>query len=97
MISSSERNKILGNSHSFNGVHDDRRSYSQRDTGYYIEYLTCKLARALLDKYGENLAKYIRLNLNIHDICYQPINLIKVEFIAPRLDEKHVMINKMKF
>lgn len=69
----------------------------KRDTGHYIEYLSCKLAHALLDKYGENLAKYIRLNFRIHDIGYPPLNLFKVELIAPRLDEKHVIINKNKF
>ena len=68
----------------------------EHDTGHYIDYLTHKLAHVLLDKFGENLAKYIRLNFNLSDIGYTPRNFIKVELVAPKLNEKHVTIKTCK-
>lgn len=67
------------------------------DTGHYIDYLTHKLAHVLLDKFGENLAKYIRLNFNLSDIGHPPLNVIKVELVAPKLNEKHVTIKPCKY
>lgn len=63
-----------------------------RATGHYIEYVTKELAHQLSVKFGEALAEYIRLNLNISDIPNFPDNRIKVELIAPRLNEKNVRI-----
>lgn len=63
-----------------------------RDTGHYIEYVTKELAHQLSVKFGEALAEYIRLNLNISDVPKFPDNRIKVELIAPRLNEKNVRI-----
>ena len=63
-----------------------------RDTGHYIEYVTKELARQLSVKFGEALAEYIRLNLNISDIPDFPNNRIKVELIAPRMNESNVRI-----
>lgn len=68
----------------------------KHDTGHYIDYLTHKLAHVLLDKFGENLAEYIRLNFNLSDIGSPPLNVIKVELVAPKLNEKHVTIKTMK-
>ena len=42
--------------------------------------------------FGEALAEYIRLNLNISDVQNFPDNRIKVELIAPRLNESNVRI-----
>ena len=66
------------------------------DTGHYIDYLTHKLAHVLLDKFGENLAEYIRLNFNLSDIGNHPLNVIEVELVAPKLNEKHVTIKTCK-
>lgn len=63
-----------------------------RDTGHYIEYVTKKLAHQLSVKFGEALAEYIRLNLNISDVPEFPDNRIKVELIAPRMNESNVRI-----
>lgn len=63
-----------------------------RDTGHYIEHVTKELAHQLSLKFGEALAEYIRLNLNISDIPNFPDNRIKVELIAPRLNESNVRI-----
>ena len=63
-----------------------------RDTGHYIEYVTGELAHQLSKKFGEALAKYIRLNLNISDVPEFPDNRIKVELIAPRMNESNVRI-----
>lgn len=63
-----------------------------RDTGHYIEYVTKQLAHQLSVKFGEALAEYIRLNLNISDIPNFPDNRIKVELIAPRMNESNVRI-----
>lgn len=68
----------------------------KHDTGHYIEYLTHKLAHVLLDKFGENLADYIRINFKLSDIGYPPLNVIKVELVAPKLNEKHVTIKTIK-
>lgn len=62
------------------------------DTGHYIEYVTKELAHQLSVKFGDALAEYIRLNLNISDIPNFPYNRIKVELIAPRMNEKNVRI-----
>lgn len=43
-------------------------------------------------KFGEALAEYIRLNLNISDVPEFPDNRIKVELIAPRMNESNVRI-----
>ena len=61
-----------------------------RDTGHYIENVTKELAQKLSVKFGEALAEYIRLNLNISDVMNFPDNRIKVELIAPRLNENNV-------
>ena len=63
-----------------------------QDTGHYIEYVTKELAHQLSVKFGEALAEYIRLNLNISDVPNFPDNRIKVELIAPRLNENNVRI-----
>ena len=63
-----------------------------RDTGHYIEYVTEELAHQLSKKFGEALAEYIRLNLNISDVPKFPDNRIKVELIAPRINESNVRI-----
>ena len=63
-----------------------------RDTGHYIEYVTKQLAHQLSVKFGEALAEYIRLNLNISDVPNFPDNRIKVELIAPRMNESNVRI-----
>jgi hypothetical protein len=63
-----------------------------RYTGHYIDYVTKELAYQLSVKFGEALAEYIRLNLNISDIQNFPDNRIKVELIAPRMNEKNVRI-----
>lgn len=63
-----------------------------RDTGHYIEHVTKELAHQLSVKFGDALAEYIRLNLNISDIPNFPDNRIKVELIAPRMNEKNVRI-----
>lgn len=63
-----------------------------RDTGHYIENVTKKLAHQLSVKFGEALAEYIRLNLNISDVPNFPDNRIKVELIAPRMNENNVRI-----
>ena len=63
-----------------------------RDTGHYIEYVTEELAHQLSKKFGEALAEYIRLNLNIYDVPNFPDNRIKVELIAPRINENNVRI-----
>lgn len=63
-----------------------------RDTGHYIEYVTKQLAHQLSVKFGEALAEYIRLNLNISDVPKFPDNRIKVELIAPRMNESNVRI-----
>ena len=63
-----------------------------RDTGHYIEYVTKELAHQLSKKFGEALAEYIRLNLNISDVPKFPGNRIKVELIAPRMNESNVRI-----
>jgi len=67
----------------------------KHDTGHYIDYLTHKLAHVLSDKFGENLARYIRLNFNLSDIGNPPLNVIMVELVAPKLNEKHVTIKTM--
>ena len=63
-----------------------------RDTGHYIEYVTEELAHQLSKKFGEALAEYIRLNLNISDVPKFPDNRIKVELIVPRMNESNVRI-----
>lgn len=63
-----------------------------RDTGHYIEHVTKELAHQLSVKFGDALAEYIRLNINISDVPNFPDNRIKVELIAPRLNEKSVRI-----
>lgn len=63
-----------------------------RDTGHYTEYVTKELAHQLSKKFGEALAEYIRLNLNISDVPKFPDNRIKVELIAPRINERNVRI-----
>lgn len=63
-----------------------------QDTGHYIEHVTKKLSHQLAEKFGEALAEYIRLNLNISDIPDFPNNRIKVELIAPRMNESNVRI-----
>lgn len=63
-----------------------------QDTGHYIEYVTKELAHQLSVKFGEALAEYIRLNLNISDVPEFPDNRIKVELIAPRINESNVRI-----
>ena len=63
-----------------------------RDTGHYIEYVTKELAHQLSVKFVEALAEYIRLNLNISDVPEFPDNRIKVELIAPRMNESNVRI-----
>ena len=63
-----------------------------RDTGHYIEHVTKQLAHQLSEKFGEALAEYIRLNLNISDVPNFPDNRIKVELIAPRMNESNVRI-----
>ena len=63
-----------------------------RDTGHYIEYVTEELAHQLSKKFGEALSEYIRLNLNIYDVPKFPDNRIKVELIAPRMNESNVRI-----
>lgn len=63
-----------------------------RDTGHYIEHVTKELAHQLSVKFGEALAEYIRLNLNISDVPNFPDNRIKVELIAPRINESNVRI-----
>ena len=63
-----------------------------RDTGHYIEYVAKQLAHQLSVKFGEALAEYIRLNLNISDVPNFPDNRIKVELIAPRMNESNVRI-----
>lgn len=63
-----------------------------RNTGHYIEYVTKELAHQLSVKFGDALAEYIRLNLNISDIPNFPDNRIKVELIAPRINESNVRI-----
>lgn len=63
-----------------------------RDTGHYIEHVTKELAHQLSVKFGDALAEYIRINLNISDIPNFPDNRIKVELIAPRMNEKNVRI-----
>lgn len=67
----------------------------KRDTGHYIDYLTHKLARVLLDEFGKNLAEYIRLNFNLSDFGDPTQNVIKVELVAPKLNEKHVTIRSI--
>lgn len=68
----------------------------KNDTGHYIDYLTHKLAHALLNEFGKNLAEYIRLNFNLSDIGEPPLNVIKVELVAPEINEKHVTISKRR-
>lgn len=63
-----------------------------RDTGHYIEYVTKELAHQLSVKLSEALAEYIRLNLNISDVPEFSNNRIKVELIAPRMNESNVRI-----
>ncbi len=63
-----------------------------QDTGHYIEYVTKELGHQLSVKFGEALAEYIRLNLNISDVPEFPYNRIKVELIAPRINESNVRI-----
>lgn len=63
-----------------------------RGTGHYIEYVTKELAHQLSKKFGEALAEYIRLNLNISDVPKFQDNRIKVELIAPRMNESNVRI-----
>lgn len=63
-----------------------------RDTGHYIEHVTKELAHQLSVKFSEALAEYIRLNLNISDVPNFPDNRIKVELIAPRMNESNVRI-----
>lgn len=64
------------------------------DTGNYIENVTKELAQKLSVKFGEALAEYIRLNLNLNisDVPNFPDNRIKVELIAPRMNENNVRI-----
>ena len=63
-----------------------------RDTGHYVEHVTKELAHQLSVKFGEALAEYIRLNLNISDVPKFPNNRIKVELIAPRMNGSNVRI-----